>query len=49
MLAHPKKLPLQLNRYTLCGFVAILLWSTTIAIIRSLTEQVGPITSATSI
>jgi len=41
-----QKPPLQLNRYTLCGFVAILLWSTTIAIIRSLTEQVGPITAA---
>jgi drug/metabolite transporter (DMT)-like permease len=37
------------NRYTLFGFVAILLWSTTIAIIRSLAEQIGPITSGASI
>ncbi|MGQ9645082.1 MAG: aromatic amino acid DMT transporter YddG [Thermodesulfobacteriota bacterium] len=37
---------MQLNRYTLYGFAAVLLWSATIAIIRSLSEQVGPITSA---
>jgi len=49
MFKNLQKPQLQLNRYTLCGFVAILLWSATIAIIRSLTEQVGPITSAASI
>ena len=49
MFGNLQKPQLQFNRYTLCGFVAILLWSTTIAIIRSLTEQVGPITSAASI
>jgi drug/metabolite transporter (DMT)-like permease len=49
MFGNLQKPQLQINRYTLCGFVAILLWSTTIAIIRSLTEQVGPITSAASI
>jgi drug/metabolite transporter (DMT)-like permease len=49
VFAKPQKPQLQINRYTLFGFVAILLWSTTIAIIRSLTEQVGPITSAASI
>ena len=31
---------------TLLGFVAIALWSTTIAFSRSLTEQLGPITAA---
>jgi drug/metabolite transporter (DMT)-like permease len=49
MFKDLQKPQLQLNRYTLCGFIAILLWSTTIAIIRSLTEQIGPITSASSI
>jgi drug/metabolite transporter (DMT)-like permease len=49
MFKNLQKSQLQLNRYTLFGFVAVLLWSTTIAIIRSLTEQVGPITSAASI
>lgn len=49
MFSNLQKPRPQLNRFTLCGFVAVLLWSTTIAIIRSLTEQVGPITSAASI
>src|SRR5512136_2997009 len=49
MFRNLQKPRLQINRYTLFGFVAILLWSTTIAIIRSLTEEVGPITSAASI
>ncbi len=38
-----------MNRPTLYGLVAILLWSTTVAVIRSLTEQVGPLTAAASI
>ncbi len=38
-----------MNRYTLYGFVAIILWSTTVAIIRSITEQVGPLTGAASV
>lgn len=38
-----------MNRYTLYGFVAIILWSTTVAIIRSITEQVGPLTAAASV
>jgi drug/metabolite transporter (DMT)-like permease len=49
MLKNLQKPQLQLNRYTLFGFTAILLWSTTIAVIRSLTEQIGPITAAASI
>ncbi len=49
MPKSPQKREVQINRYTLCGFIAILLWSTTIAIIRSLSEQVGPITSAASV
>lgn len=39
--------PVQLkNRSTLLGLVAILLWSTTIAFSRSLTEQLGTFTAA---
>ena len=44
-----QKPQLRLDRYTLCGFASILLWSTTIAIVRSLTEQIGPFTSAASV
>jgi drug/metabolite transporter (DMT)-like permease len=32
--------------YTILGLVAILIWSTTVALARSATEQVGPLTSA---
>jgi drug/metabolite transporter (DMT)-like permease len=38
-----------MNRYTLFGIVAILLWSTTIAIARSLSEQLGAITAGASV
>ena len=38
-----------LDRSTLCGLLAILLWSTTIALVRSLTEQVGPLTAAAAV
>jgi drug/metabolite transporter (DMT)-like permease len=34
-----------MNRYTPLGLVAILLWSTTIAVARSLSEQLGAITA----
>jgi drug/metabolite transporter (DMT)-like permease len=45
-----KRLPtLRLDRYTLYGVVAILLWSTTVALARSLTEQVGSLTAASSV
>ncbi len=40
---------LTLDRSTLCGLLAILLWSTTIALVRSLTEQVGPLTAAAAV
>ena len=36
----------QINRSTFLGLVAILLWSTTIAFSRSLTEQLGTFTAA---
>ena len=39
----------RLNSYSLLGLIAILLWSTTIALARSLSEQVGPITAAASV
>jgi drug/metabolite transporter (DMT)-like permease len=34
---------------TLGGFVAILLWSMTVAIARSLSEQIGPVTAAAAV
>jgi|APSaa5957512622_1039677.scaffolds.fasta_scaffold05257_5 drug/metabolite transporter (DMT)-like permease len=40
---------LPLDRSTLCGFLAILLWSTTIALARSLSEQLGPLTSGATV
>jgi len=40
---------LGLDRNTFYGFLAILLWSTTIAVIRSLSEQLGPLTAAACI
>ena len=35
--------------YTALGFLAILFWSTTIAFSRSLTEQLGVMTTAAAI
>jgi drug/metabolite transporter (DMT)-like permease len=40
---------LGLDRNTPYGFLAIMLWSTTIAVIRSLSEQLGPLTAAACI
>lgn len=37
------------DRHSLAGAGAILLWSTTVALARSLSEQVGPITAATAV
>ncbi len=39
----------SIDRNTLSGFFAILLWSTTIALARSLTEKVGILSAATSV
>jgi len=39
----------ELDRGTLAGFAAILLWSTTVALIRSLSERVGPITAGVAV
>ena len=39
----------HINRYTLFGIFAILLWSTTVALARSLSEQVGPITAGAAV
>jgi len=39
----------KLDPGTLAGFAAILLWSTTVALIRSLSEKVGPITAGVSV
>jgi drug/metabolite transporter (DMT)-like permease len=34
---------------TVCGFAAILLWSTTVALVRSLSERLGPLTAAAAV
>ncbi len=34
---------------TICGFAAILLWSTSVAIVRSLSERLGPLTAAATV
>lgn len=39
----------RLDRNTLCGVLAIVLWSTTIALMRSLCEQLGPLTAAAAV
>jgi drug/metabolite transporter (DMT)-like permease len=39
----------EFDRNTLSGFAAILLWSTTIAVVRSLSEQVGGLTAAVAV
>jgi len=41
--------PDRIDRNTLYGLLAIFLWSTTVALIRSLAEQIGPLTAASSI
>lgn len=38
-----------LDRHTLCGLLAILLWSSTVALARSLTEQLGPLTATAAV
>ena len=43
------KRSLNFDLNTLSGFAAILLWSTTIAVVRSLSEQVGSLTAAASV
>lgn len=37
------------DRYSLAGAGAILLWSTTVALARGLSEQLGPVTAATAV
>jgi drug/metabolite transporter (DMT)-like permease len=39
----------SLDRFTLSGLLAILLWSTTIALVRSLSEQVGQLEAAAAV
>ena len=45
----PMNLSPRFDRNTLAGFAAILLWSTTIAFVRSLSEQVGGLTTAAAV
>ena len=39
----------RLRSGTMGGFVAIVLWSTTVALARSLSEQLGPLTAAATV
>lgn len=39
----------RIDRYALAGFLAILLWSSTVALARSLTEQLGPRTATAAV
>ncbi|OGV67831.1 MAG: hypothetical protein A3K19_28640 [Lentisphaerae bacterium RIFOXYB12_FULL_65_16] len=39
----------SLDRYTLAGLAAILLWSTSVAVVRSLTEKLGPYTAGAAV
>lgn len=40
---------LDIHRHTVLGFLAILLWSTTVALARSISEQVGPLTAGAAV
>jgi drug/metabolite transporter (DMT)-like permease len=37
------------DRHTVCGLCAILIWSTTVSLARSIAEQVGPLTAASAV
>lgn len=37
------------NKYTGLGFAAVLLWSTTVALARSISEQTGPVTAGATV
>jgi drug/metabolite transporter (DMT)-like permease len=39
----------RLNRPTLLGLIAILLWSSTVALARSIAEQIGPLTAGAAV
>ena len=38
-----------IDRPTLYGFIAILLWSSTIALVRSISERIGPLTAGAAV
>jgi len=40
---------IDLNRHTLFGLVAIILWSTTVALVRSTSDQLGPLTAGAAV
>src|SRR5512133_412676 len=46
---EPWTLVKRWNLSTFAGFAAILLWSTTVALVRSLSEQLGPISAAAAV
>ncbi|MCX5735162.1 MAG: hypothetical protein NTW68_12655, partial [candidate division NC10 bacterium] len=37
------------DRNTILGFCAILLWSVTVALARSISEQIGPLTAGAAV
>jgi len=48
-LSRSENLIAKLPSGTIGGFVAIVLWSTTVALARSLSEQLGPLTAAAAV
>jgi drug/metabolite transporter (DMT)-like permease len=48
-LSRPKGVIGKFRSGTASGFVAIVLWSTTVALARSLSEQLGPLTAAAAV
>ncbi|MCB9326555.1 MAG: aromatic amino acid DMT transporter YddG [Lewinellaceae bacterium] len=40
---------MRLNKYTLFGFLAVFLWSATVALVRSISEQLGPVTAGAAV
>ena len=48
-MADVRENPTSTSLATLAGFGAILLWSTTVALVRSLSEQVGPVSAAAAV
>jgi drug/metabolite transporter (DMT)-like permease len=40
---------MQWNKYTFFGFSAVLLWSVTVALVRSISEQLGPVTAGAAV
>ncbi len=49
MLSEGQVVSSKVRSATMGGFAAIVLWSTTVALARSLSEQLGPLTAAATV